>query len=289
MYGHAYNLPKRFAKVAMNTDPRFACPARTACTLRKLGTMIDAFSARIFPAAIVANCARLLLASLLAAHIPGPASQSAAWAADACGELANGYGPYDYWTDKNHLPIVEKHHFAPQVESLRGGQTSYIGDDIAYVLHAFPNHPRALNAMVRLARKENTRQPEGARYTVDCYFERAIRFRPQDATVRILAAGFLGESGKKKEAVLQLEAAQRLGAKGADFDYSLGQAYFEVGEFDKSLALAHSAARAGLNLEGLRIKLVNAGKWRDPVDTPVKKDKPAAAKAIVKKEDARQK
>lgn len=181
-----------------------------------------------------------------------------------CGDLANHYGPYDYWTDKGKLTIVEQHHFTAKVEALRGGQEGYIGGDLDYTLHTFPNHPRALAAMVRLTEKEKKRKPLGANYPVECYFDRAIRFRPKDGIVRMLFGSFLIKDGKKKEALEQLDLASSLGVGGPNIDYNMGLAFFEVGEFEKSLTYAHRAYQAGYNLPGLKSKLVKVGKWREP-------------------------
>ena len=196
-------------------------------------------------------------------------------AADICGDLENGYGPYDFWTDKARLPVVETHHFAPQVEQLVRGQSSYIGDDIAYTLHAFPNHPRALISMMNLGVKEKTNKPRGARYSVECYFDRAIRFRPKDPMVRMIYANFLSKNGKKDDAVKQLEVAHEAGLDNPNMEYNMGLAYFDVGDYEKSLFYAHRAYQGGFDLPGLKRKLVHAGKWREPLEQT-----PGAAKGV---------
>ena len=208
----------------------------------------------------------VLFAALCTAHVT---------AADICGDLENGYGPFDFWTDKGKLPIVESHHFAPQVEQLVRGQTGPLGGDIGYTLHAFPNHPRALMAMMNLGVKEKTNKPQGTRYSVECYFERAIRFRPKDPMVRMIYANFLGRSGKKNDAIKQLEFAHEAGLNSPNMEYNMGLAYFDVGDYEKSLFYAHRAYQGGFDLPGLKRKLVHAGKWREPPEKA-----PAAAKVV---------
>ena len=100
----------------------------------------------------------------------------AAHAFEECGELANAYGPYDYRSSRDKLAIVEAAHFTPDVEALRSGSTGQLGGDIDYTLRASPNHPRALIAMANLGRRMNSEQPPGAKYTLACYFDRAVRF-----------------------------------------------------------------------------------------------------------------
>lgn len=76
----------------------------------------------------------------------------------ACGSLANAFGTYDYRTEKGNLPVVELHHFTKEVENLVSGNPhhpgSTFGGDIDYTLRVFPDHPRALMAIVGLGERE---------------------------------------------------------------------------------------------------------------------------------------
>ncbi len=182
-----------------------------------------------------------------------------------CGSLENAYGPYDYRTDKHKLKIVEDYHFTSDVETLRrGASTQAIGGDLSYTLRAFPNHHRALHAMARLALREKTARPRASRYTVDCWFERAMRFRPDDGMVRLTYGIYLAQVGKRDNALEMLESAEKLGQSGANFHYNMGLVYAELGRYDEALTHAHRAYALGFNLPGLRDKLKRAGKWRDP-------------------------
>lgn len=183
--------------------------------------------------------------------------------ANVCGELAFGYGPYDYRRDKDKLKVVEQYHLNADVEYLRSGMSSaFPGGDLDYALHTFPNHHRALRAMDMLGRKEKSAQPKGARYSVECYFDRAIRFAKDDATVRMLYGVHLVARNRKKEGIEQLKAAESLGATSANLHYNLGLAYFDVGQHDSALEHAKKAYDMGFPLPGLREKLKRAGKWR---------------------------
>jgi tetratricopeptide (TPR) repeat protein len=188
-------------------------------------------------------------------------SFAATWAY-ACGELTNGYGPYDYRSDKDKLKVVHDYHFSPDVEFLRAGMSGYIGGDLDYILRAFPNHHRALRSMDLLGRKEKTEHPRGTRWSVECYFDRAIRFRKDDAMVRMLYGIYLVARDRKKDGVDQLQAAEKLGASGANFHYNLGLAYFDLGQHEAALVHAKKAYDLGFPLPGLKDKLKRAGKWR---------------------------
>ena len=116
----------------------------------------------------------------------------------ACGSLENGYGPFDYRaTDARGRAIVEKFHFTPKVETLQGGSTaSTPGGDLAYTLRVFPNHPRALMATIKFSERTKKDPPPEMGYTVHCWLDRAERFKPDDATVKMLFGIYLIRSGK---------------------------------------------------------------------------------------------
>jgi len=183
-----------------------------------------------------------------------------------CGSLKNSYGPYDYRSEWKEKQVdIETYHLPPEVVNLVRGKTSaYIGADLDYALRAFPNHPVALMAMARLGEKEKTAKPVGARYNVECYFLRAIRFRNDDENVRVLFASYLSKAGKRTEALNQLNEAAQLGSDNANTIYNMGLIYYDLKEYDKSLSYAQQAYRLGFPLPGLRDKLKRAGKWKEP-------------------------
>lgn len=183
-----------------------------------------------------------------------------------CGPLNNGAAgrPLDFRTEKHNLKIVEGAHFTYNVENLITGQTGLIGGDLDYTLRASPNHHRALMSLVRLGEKHKSERPPGLRYSIPCYFNRAIRFVPNDEVVRMIFANYLVKKGKNKEALDELTYARDLGADDANFNYNLGLVYFSLGKYDEALTYAHKAYLAGFPLSGLKDKLKRAGKWNEP-------------------------
>ncbi|TXL65961.1 tetratricopeptide repeat protein [Zeimonas arvi] len=181
-----------------------------------------------------------------------------------CGSIENAFGPFDYRTSPlQRKRLVERHHFTPKVESLRAGETGSVGGDLDYTLRAFPNHPRALLAMVRLGERERTSQVRGANYPVECYFDRAIRFQPDDPQVRVLYAYYLTRNKRPGEARRQLEAAESTSPTDPQVIYNLGLAYLDLNEYDRALAYAHKAYDAGITFPGLRERLKRANKWQE--------------------------
>jgi hypothetical protein len=190
-------------------------------------------------------------------------------AVSGCGPLDNPYGPFDYRNQKNKLDIVEKFHFTPSVESLVSGKSTVnVGGDLDYTLRAFPNHHRALMAMVRLGDKLKSPQPPGVGYSIECYFERALRFRPDDSTVRMLYATYLSKGAREPEALQQLEQAATHAGDNPFTHYNLGLVYFDLRHYDLALAQAHLAYGLGFTQPALRERLQRVGKWKDPEDKP---------------------
>ncbi len=180
-----------------------------------------------------------------------------------CGSLQNAYGPFDYRSDKSKLPIVEMVHLTPDVLNLVRGKTGAIGGDLDYTLRAFPNHPHALMSMIRLGERSKSQHPAGAHYSVECYLQRAIRFRADDVMVKLIYATYLAKNGKSSAALDQLNAAVDLGEVNANLHYNIGLVYFDLKQFGKALEHAHVAYNLGFPLPGLRDKLKRAGKWQD--------------------------
>lgn len=197
---------------------------------------------------------------------------SAAAAAQLAGDCGDpfhnqggvGYGPFDYRTaTQSQRSLVEGAHFTPGVESLQSGITGSLGAEIDYTLRAFPNHPRALMSMIRLAQRERTNQPKGAHYTVDCYLDRATRYQPDDMEVRLLRGIYFSMNRKYDAAITDFKAVLEAAPNNANAHYNLGLAYYELKQYDKALEEAHLAKSLGFPLEGLKHLLTTIGKWED--------------------------
>ena len=183
-----------------------------------------------------------------------------------CGDIyAKRYGPFDYTNPadfKKHLPVVEQYHFTSDVENLISGNTADApGSDLSYTLNAFPNHHRALAAIAKLAIRQKTNKPRLSRYTVECWFDRAIEWRPRDGMVRMIYGNYLSHVKRYKEALPQYLEAEELLKNNANLFYNMGLLYFNTKEYDKSLQYAKKAYGGGFPLPGLKNMLVKAGKW----------------------------
>lgn len=228
----------------------------------------------------ILQAARFGLASLgaIAALITAPS----AFAQDesACGSLANTFGPYDYRTQRGeNLQLVESAHFTTQVEMLirgRSGGVSPAGD-IDYTLRAYPNHHRALLSVIRYGEKVKSLHPRDLRYSVECYLDRATRFKPDDPIVRMIFATFLNTNKRVPEAMNHLEQATVLAKDNPFTHYNIGLIYLEMKAYDKALAQAHTAYGMGFTHPDLKNGLVAAGKWTEPPAPPAAAEAPSPA------------
>jgi len=197
-----------------------------------------------------------------------------------CGSLENAFGPFDYRDPAARgqpLHMVESVHFTHEVAALTHGSTGALIQDLDYTLRAFPNHYPALQSLERYAL-------EGGKFLdgkpAECYFKRAVAFRPADpgthvsygnyllACTRLTSATVRGalqcadykdasymDARVLKAARDQYEEALRIAPDSPDVSYSAALFYLDVNELDTAKRLAEIAYRAGYPLMGLKKRL----------------------------------
>lgn len=193
------------------------------------------------------------------------------FASPDCGDLKNHYGPWDYNVNKVSVGIVESGHFTPKVENLIGGRTSMTPmGDIDYTLKAVPNHHRALNAISKYEIREQQRSKQtGKPYnpyaegglTAECYFDRAMRWRPNDPNVHLIYGIHLYRLGRLDQALAAYKTSERIQPNSADLQYNLGLLYFEMKNYMLAKEHAKKAYQLGYPLPGLRKKLAGVSQW----------------------------
>ncbi len=183
-----------------------------------------------------------------------------------CGDPFNNgsIAPYDYndpeaRSNPSKIPIIEAAHFTSSVETLeRGNTTVYVLGDLDFMLRSIPNHHRALYAAVRYELRAG--KPDPNFRSAQCWLERAVRFRPQDGTVRMIYGVFLARTRRPEEALVQYKEALRLAPDSAETHYNIGLLYFEIGKRAEAKKHADIAYRLGYPLQGLRKKLASVSK-----------------------------
>lgn len=232
------------------------------------------------PAAVLAS---LPLAVLLATALNPGIARAAAVAGAGCPDYVRHSpgGDYNSVQDRQGLGVVEQFHFTPQVASLSHGATGHLGGDIGYTLEHFPNHAKALAALAKLGLRDKSPQPTGARFTIACFFERAIRFAPQDARVRTTYGAYLQALGQADAALDQLREAVRLDPDNPTIHYNLGLLYLKKKDYALARQHAVQAYAQDFPFPGLRNQLRRAGQWQDapppPPAVPDPDQQPAAS------------
>ena len=206
----------------------------------------------------------VILILIAMAFFSTPPAVLAAKNKNYCGSLKNAYGPFDYmdrFNLKGNLDVVEAFHFTENVENLVSGHSGYLEGDLDYTLRAWPNHHRALIALTKLSiREKSTRLPYMS-WSVECYFDRAIRMNANDPQVRSIYSVFLSHFGRNEEALKQLQVAVKLEPDNPIFLYNLGLQYFKLKSYEKANHYAKQAYALDFPLPGLKNKLIQVGKW----------------------------
>lgn len=194
--------------------------------------------------------------------------------AEMCGPIKQRLqaGPWDFRTQKEWLPLVENAHFEPKTENLIAGTSGKLGPDFDYTLGKFPNHARALLALIPLSRRWPDPRAIELPKPVECYFERAIRFAKDDLVVRMIYARWLDDQKRRADALKQLDFVSQQGKDNPVTLRSLGLIAIEMGEFDRARQYAWALEELVPGTPALRDALQKAGQWRD-------KPEPAAAPA----------
>jgi predicted Zn-dependent protease len=185
-----------------------------------------------------------------------------------CGSLANPAGPWDYRDPamRGQITLINANHFNQDVQNLVRGETvDKVLGDLDFIMRTFPNHYPALQTASRYFLEG------GKRYkwrTMECYFDRAMRFAPNDSTVRVLYGIYLLKSGKADKALDRFMEALDLSPDSAEIQYDIGLVYADMKDYKHANEYAAKAYQLGYPLLGLRHILERAGQWNPPALPP---------------------
>lgn len=205
----------------------------------------------------------LLAAALCASAIPASAR-------NYCGDPTGQ--EWDYRTaTPQMLAVLEGRHFTSDIEmGIAGysGKQGDIGAEYDYTLTKMPNHPRALNSVIRLAPRYSSGRMPGAKMLIECYFERAVRIYPDDSATWFAYARYQFMKGRDKQALSMMEKAHAMAPEDAAINYNMGLAYAKLKKYDEALPFAQKAYALEFPLPALKQMLLKAGKWVEPPPAP---------------------
>ncbi len=174
--------------------------------------------------------------------------------------------PIDYTdpADQDYVKNwVEQYHWTAGVENLTKGKSGPVQQDLAFILRQIPNHHRALNSMMnwQLTHPFPLDATEYGMYRIDCYFDRALSFTPNDPVLYVLQAIYFHKTKKYEDAERSYQRALAMDEDLAEAHYDLGLLLFDMGKFPEAKAEAQKAYALSYPMPGLRNRLARAGKW----------------------------
>ena len=184
--------------------------------------------------------------------------------------IENKHGPYNYRTaTKGEKDLVERAHFNEHFEAYRLGKVKFQkkydrnietpAAGFGYTLWAFPNHYRALVAIEDLSFRQKSDKLDGLPLRVHCYFQRAVKFVPEDGLSRALYGYYYARRKSASEAEQQLAKAIEYQADDVNVLNYVATAYLEVGNTDQAVENAKKAYALGYPFPGLRNRIEKAG------------------------------
>lgn len=182
------------------------------------------------------------------------------------GPCKGGYptdGPYDY-LNKSHQTLynmIEEFHFTESVAKLIRGSSSTPMGDIDFVLRAIPNHHPALNSATTFSLRHKRYPPGEKGLPAECYLQRAINFAPRDPFPAKLYGYYLHEKKHYKQALEANLVTMKLLPNDAMLRYNTGLLLVQLKRYKKAMEMARPLYDAGLDLPGLKNKLIRAGAW----------------------------
>lgn len=169
---------------------------------------------------------------------------------------------------------AERVHFFHVEDAMRSRQVlqkpkAYWGE-LEYMLRRYPNHTRALELLDRLSLMLKTEQVPATLNSVDCHFQRAFNFFPDDAAVKLAYGVYLMRRNRIDSAISMFTEVASLQPNNANNQYNLGLAYIVAKQPEKAREHAILAYGMGFPLPGLKAKLKAAKVWGEAEEAAVK-------------------
>jgi Tfp pilus assembly protein PilF len=154
------------------------------------------------------------------------------------------------------LENTEKFHLQQALHKLEQQDHEHAWSELAFVLHYFPNHPRALALLCELSLK----MEQSSRATR--YLERAIQLYPEEAATYGLFGQFLMQNAKYTDAVAQFKKAILLDNLNSNYHYQLSLAYLALQNYALANKEAQLAQFKGHDIAPLKEKLLSVDAWK---------------------------
>ena len=124
-----------------------------------------------------------------------------------------------------------------------------------------PHVQGRLELMMEVARGLDQTERRMA-HSAECYFDRAIRWAPQDPNVHMIYGYYQNKVGHPDAAIQSYQTALSLAYDNAEAHYNIGLLYADLKDYPNSRKHAKIAYDLGFPLPGLMRKLQRAGEWQ---------------------------
>ncbi len=210
---------------------------------------------------------------ILMGHTPYSFSESSRALTSRCGPISTKEtaGPYNYTsrdsTVRWHVRDVTKNHFlkAKRYMELPRPSSRRIHVELTYTLIRVPNHHRALYLLGEFHNrfpKEEFNPPLNLFSTApECFFDRAMRYDPNDIYIHQLKAIYYHKRKRYKQSLPVYKILIEKYPDWGELHYNLGLLYMDMKDYEKALLHAKQAYKNNYTLPGLKNKLEKKGKW----------------------------
>jgi tetratricopeptide (TPR) repeat protein len=175
-------------------------------------------------------------------------------------------GNHDYYTAQSTkgtidlLTAVEKYHLPGAYDGLAGKHYYYAFGEVKFILHYFPNHPKALMLMSAIC--NGWQSPD---CNPDEWFEKAVSRNPAVSETYVLYGIDLHRRKRFDAAVKNYKQALEIDPISLNAHYNLGLAYVDLKQYELANQQAQKSYALGAPFPGLRERLKRVGAWK-PLD-----------------------
>ena len=174
-------------------------------------------------------------------------------------------GNRDYYTarsanDIELLTAVEKYHLQLSYDELSAKRYEAALGDAKFILHYFPNHPKALMLLAAICNRWQS--PD---CNPDEWFEKAVSRNPAVSETHVMYAIYLHRTKRFDAAVKSYKQALEIDPMSLNAHYNLGLAYVDLKQYELANQHAQKSYALGAPFPGLREKLKRVGAWK-PLD-----------------------
>ena len=171
-------------------------------------------------------------------------------------------GNHDYYAarsarDIELLTAVEKYHMQLGYDELSAKRYEAAFGDAKFMLHYFPNHPKALILLSEICNRWQS--PD---CNPDEWLEKAVSRNPAVAETHLLYGIYLHRTKRFDAAVKNYKQALETDPMSLNAHYNLGLAYVDLKQYELANQHAQKSYALGAPFPGLREKLKRVGAWK---------------------------